>query len=210
MDIPQLHYRSSVGIGRSHPRTTPALPRHRRQAALALMALVLAACTSGPTIRSERDNSAAFSSYTTFGFFDVVGTDRAGYETLVTRTLKASTRRELEARGYRYAGTDGELLVNFNAQLADRVDITPSSMPTPMADYYGYRNYVTWRDYSVAVDQYKEGTLNIDIVDAKRHRLIWEGVAIGRVTEKAYRNREAAIDHAVTEMFETYPVKPTP
>ena len=177
---------------------------------LSLLALCLAACATGPTVRSERDASAAFSSYATFGFFEPVGTDKAGYETLVTQALKAATRREMEARGYRFATSGADLLVNFNAQLADRTEVQPRAVPVPNSEYYGYRSYITWPDYGVVVDQYKEGTLNIDVVDAQRKRLIWEGVAIGRVTEKVQRHRAEAIDKAVAEIFKTYPVPVKP
>lgn len=220
MSNPQSNHSAHAGIARPYQRIAHRHPcdpndgaskprRGRGRIGLMMLAVaLLAACSTTPTIRSERDHGVDFSAYRTFGFVEVTGTDRAGYETLVTRTLKASTRREMEARGYRYAESDGELLVNFNAELADRVEITPR--PMPASDYYGYRDYVTWRDYGVIVDQYKEGTLNIDVVDARQQRLVWEGVAIGRVTEKAYRDREQAIDKAVSEIFKAYPLPPRP
>lgn len=181
-----------------------------RSVLIAFLVLLLAACSTGPTVRSERDASAVFSGYATFGFFEPAGTDKAGYETLVTQALKASTRREMEARGYRYAESGADLLVNFNAQLADRTEVQPRAMPVPHPEYYGYRSYVTWPDYGVVVDQYQEGTLNIDVVDAQHKKLIWEGVAIGRVTEKVQRHRAEAIDKAVAEIFKTYPVPARP
>ncbi len=179
-----------------------------RRGAVAVAALLVAACASVPTIRSERDQTVDFTSYRDFGFVEKPGTDRDGYASLVTRALKQSTRRQMEARGYRYVESGGELLVNFNANLADRVDITPKAQPK--MHYYDYRGYVTWPGYDVVVDQYKEGTLNIDVVDARRRQLIWEGVAIGRVTDKTYRDRDAAIDRAVTAIFKSYPVPPKP
>jgi Domain of unknown function (DUF4136) len=185
-------------------------PLARRFILLTLLSILLAACSTGPTVRSERDASAVFSGYATFGFFEPAGTDRAGYESLVTQALKAATRREMEARGYRYADSGADLLVNFNAQLADRTNVQPRAMPVPPPEYYGYRSYVTWPDYGLVVDQYQEGTLNIDVVDAQRKRLIWEGVAIGRVTEKVQRHRAEAIDKAVAEIFKTYPVPARP
>ena len=109
---------------------------------LFVLALLLAACSTGPTVRSERDASAVFSGYATFGFFDPLGTDRAGYESLVTQALKTATRREMEARGYRYAESGADLLVNFNAQLAERTDVQPRAMPVPHPEYYGYRSYI--------------------------------------------------------------------
>ena len=114
----------------------------------------------------------------------------------------------MEARGYRHVDSGAELLVNFNAQLADKVEVTPPPVPAAAPGYYGYRSYVTWRDYGVIVDQYQEGTLNIDVVDAGRQRVIWEGVAIGRVSEKVRRDRAQAIDQAVTEIFKRYPLPP--
>ena len=47
----------------------------------------LSACASGPNIVSDYDQTADFSSYRTFGFLDPLGTDRAGYTTLVTERL---------------------------------------------------------------------------------------------------------------------------
>ena len=50
----------------------------------------------------------------------------------------------------------------------------------------------------------------VDVVDAQQKRLIWEGVAIGRVTEKVQRHRAEAIDKAVAEIFKAYPVPARP
>lgn len=192
------------------PAAFPRLKTHARANTAAkfllaaMVAIAVAGCATGTIVRSEGDPDAGFSAYRTFGFFAVPGTDREGYETIVTRTIKASVRREMEARGYRYVPANGELLVNFNASLADRVEFY--QRPIPVTEYYTYRNYASWRSYAVDVDQYKEGTLNIDVVDAARNQLVWEGVAVGRVTEKTYRNREAAIDKAVRDIFAEYPI----
>lgn len=192
------------------PAAFPQPTRHARKRTVAkflfaaMIAIGVAGCATGAIVRSERDPDAGFSAYRTFGFFAVLGTDRGGYETLVTRTLKASVRREMEARGYRFVPANGELMVNFNASLVDRTEFYPR--PIPITEYYTYRDYASWHSYAVDVDQYKEGTLNIDIVDASRNQLVWEGIAIGRVTEKTYKNREEAIDKAVRDIFAEYPI----
>src|SRR5688572_18088147 len=54
------------------------------------------------------------SSYRTFGYFKALGTDTHGYQSLVTQALKSATRAQMEARGYRYADVDPDLLLNFN------------------------------------------------------------------------------------------------
>lgn len=179
-----------------------------RQIVASLVLLALAACTTLPAVRAEYDQQVDFRSYRTFGFVEVPGTDRGGYETLVTQTLKSATRRQMEARGYRFQAAHPDLLVNFNAHLRERVDVV--RMPVAPSDYYGYRSYVAWRAYDVEMHQYTEGTLNIDVVDAARAQLVWEGIATGTVTEKVYRNRQAAIEQAVERIFTKYPVAPQP
>ena len=177
-----------------------------RRAILCLAAFVLAACATGPKITADYDRSVDFGAYRTFGFFETLGTDSAGYESLITHTLKSATRREMEARGYTYADTGADLSINFNAKLAQQTRVT--SYPTgPM--YYGYRSgyYGGWGGYNTHVDQYVEGTLNIDVVDTMRKQLVWEGVAVGRVTDKQREQRQAAINAAVAEIFAKYPFR---
>lgn len=181
---------------------------HVRVLAMLGVAVLLAGCASGPKITADYDRNADFAMYRSFGFYQPLGTDQAGYESLVTQTLKSAVRQEMEARGYAYAETGAELLVNFNARLTQRTDV--SQVPaTPT--YYGYRRgfYGGWGGYAyeTRVDQYVEGTLNIDIVDAQRRQLVWEGVAVGRVGDKAQKERQAAIRAAVAEIFAKYPFR---
>ena len=174
---------------------------------LMLSAVLLAACASGPKVSADYDHGADFSAYRTFGFFDPLGTDTAGYESLITQTLKSAARREMESRGYAYAETGADLLINFNAKLAQQTRV--SQTPAPMPMYYGYRRgfYGGWNAYETQVDQYVEGTLNVDIVDAKRKQLVWEGVAVGRIRDKAREERQVAINAAVAEVFGKYPFR---
>jgi len=172
------------------------------------IAMLLVGCASGPKISADYDRGANFAAYRSFGFYQPLGTDQAGYESLVTQTLKSAVRQEMEARGYAHAETGADLLVNFNARLAQRTDV--SQVPAaPM--YYGYRRgvYGGWGGYAyeTRVDQYVEGTLNIDIVDAQRKQLVWEGVAVGRVGDKARKEHQAAIRAAVAEIFAKYPFR---
>ena len=65
-----------------------------------LATLAIVACaTQGAKIRSNRDAAVDFSQYRSFAFVSPLGTDRANYESLVSRALKAAARQELEARG---------------------------------------------------------------------------------------------------------------
>jgi hypothetical protein len=53
-------------------------------------------------------------------------------------------------------------------------------------------------------EKYTKGTLNVDLVDARRKQLVWEGVAIGRVKEESLSNPGPGIDQVVGEIFAKY------
>jgi hypothetical protein len=179
---------------------------------IAATLLALAGCASTPDVRSDFDRSVDFSQYKTFAFANPLGTDRSGYQTLVSQHLKAAARRELEARGMRLDESAPQVLVNFNAALSEKLRVSPMPAPTMGLGfgrgYYGYRMgmYGTFPLYEERVSQYTEGTLNIDIVDARRKQLVWEGVVKGTVTQKTMDNLQPAIDAAVTAAFARYPV----
>jgi hypothetical protein len=183
---------------------------------LAVMALVAACATSKATYRSNYDKAADFSTYHTYDFVNDPGTNRAGYSTLLTKQFEDAIRREMDSRGYRHADSDPDLLVNFNANAQERVDI--QSTPAPMAPaggYYGYRGgfYSPWPAYSMGggseIDtvRYKVGTANIDVADARKKALLWEGVAEGKLTQEVMANPEAAINAVVTKLFAEFPAR---
>ncbi|MEY2883127.1 MAG: hypothetical protein RL490_851 [Pseudomonadota bacterium] len=182
----------------------------------AAAALALSACATGPAVTSRADTSVNFAGYRSFAFAEPLGTDRNGYQTVVSQVLKASARRELEARGLVYDAAAPQLIVNFNAALADKLRVTTTSTPTMAMGgyygrgYYGYRGgmYTAWPLYQdqTNVTQYKEGTLNIDVADTGKKQLVWEGVVAGSVGSKAQQNLEATLDDAVTKAFARFPV----
>jgi hypothetical protein len=175
-----------------------------------LAAIAVTACASqAARIRSNTDSSVDFAQYRSFAFVTPLGTDRASYESLVSRALKAAASRELEARGLVYDEAAPDLLVNFNGRLDEKLRVSPSM--SVGFGYYGYRRgiYGTWPLYrETDIEQYTQGTLNVDVVDARRRQMVWEGVAIGRVTEKTRKNLEAALERVMPEIFATFPLAP--
>lgn len=170
---------------------------------------LLAGCASGPTLRSDYDHSANFAQYRTFAFMSPLGTDRAGYSSLLTERLKQAARGQLEMRGYVYDESKPDLLVNFNGKLQEKTQVTPA--PPPMGPYYGYRAgfYGGWPGYGWGDDvyQYTEGTLNIDLIDARRRQLVWEGVATGEVNDLDKAQSAASVEQGVAQIFSQYPFR---
>jgi hypothetical protein len=187
--------------------------RHLRTFGLAAIFasfLGFTACATGPDIRVDKDPTADMSSYKTFGFFDAVATDRAQYSTIITSRLKQATRTQLESKGYKYDEANPDLKANFYLKVQEKQEI--QSTPSAGVGFYGYRAgyYGAWSGYpqDVQTINYREGTLSIDLVDAKKDQLVWQGVANGRVTDEMRKNPGPAVDAVVAQIFSNFPNPP--
>lgn len=188
-----------------------SMQRTKFAAAGLALAVLIAGCatTSPPNTRIDYDKSADFSVYRTFAFPKETGTDRGGYSTLVTSYFKNSVSTAMEARGYKYSEENPDLLVNFFMNTRERTEIRPN--PGAGFGYYGYRDglYRGWPMYDQdRTVNYQVGTINVDIVDAEKKQLIWEGVSEGRVSEEALANPKVTVNAVVTELMRKYPGKP--
>jgi hypothetical protein len=181
------------------------------QRVLALLMLAfLGACASGPRIVTNAAPGFDVTQYRTFGFLDPLSTDRNGMRTIESQELIAATARELEARGLSRDDANPDMHVNFMIATREKIESRPTAGPSM---YYGRARYGTWGGYGMGmgvgttteVVQRTEGTLSIDLIDADRKELVWEGSATARVTDEIRENRRAVINSAVSEIFAQFP-----
>jgi hypothetical protein len=174
--------------------------------------LAIAAGASGcasDNIRSDYDPTADFSQYKTYNFFADAGPEDTNYQSFFSKYMVEAISLEMDKRGY-VKSNDPDLLINFNAILQEKTKVTTT--PAPAAGgYYGYRGgfYDPWGGYGYAeqthVSQYTEGTFNIDIVDARQKKLVWEAVGQGRVSQKDLEALDETVYEGVPKFFEKYP-----
>jgi hypothetical protein len=176
-----------------------------------LFAALLGGCatTPKPDIHVNAAPDADFSAYSTFGFPEQTGTDRGGYSTLVTDYFKSAVREQMEIRGYRYVDENPELLVNFFANVREHTEVRSAPTVSASYGYYGYRHgmYGAWPLYDRDIDavNYPVGTANVDIVDARRKQMIWEGVARGRISDDDMEKPREIISSVVAQLFTKFP-----
>lgn len=181
---------------------------------LALVAMaLLSACASKPAVQSDYDPSIDFSRYKTYGYFSPMGIENPNYSSLLGQMFRDAIDAQMQARGY-VRSDNPDLLFNVSARLEEKTQVTTMTDPMMYGGYYGYRGglYSPWGGYGYGttthVSQYTEGTVNVDMVDPRLKRMVWEGVAIGRVNEKK-KNPELRqnIMDGVAEMFNGYPFR---
>jgi Domain of unknown function (DUF4136) len=183
----------------------------RATASMVLATVLLTACVTPPdtTYRSNYDKSANLAEYHTYAFAPDPGTNRAGYSPLLTGQFENAIRREMDARRYRYDASDPDLLINFNFNGKEKVDLSTNPTAAQATYYYGYRRdlYAPLNSNTsdTATARYKAGTANIDVVDARKKQLLWEGIAEGKLTREVMENPEAAVNAVVTKLFAQFP-----
>lgn len=187
----------------------PSLPRPALLLSLLMIGL-LGACASGPRIVTNAAPGFTMAEYRTFGFLDPLSTDRNGMRTIESQQLIIATTRALEARGLSRDDANPDMQVNFMIATREKIESRPTAGPSM---YYGRARYGTWGGYGMGmgmgttteVVQRTEGTLSIDLIDADREELVWEGSATARVTDDMRDNRKAVIDSAVRDIFADFP-----
>jgi Domain of unknown function (DUF4136) len=60
---------------------------------------------------------------------------------------------------------------------------------------------------TTTVDNYRVGTLVVDIYDGQTHKLLWRGVASDTLASKPEKN-EKKLEKDVSKMFDKFPPKP--
>lgn len=179
-----------------------------RIAVAACAALLLAACASTPRVSVDADPQADFSRYRTFAFFEPLALESRGYSTLLSERLRDEARRQMEARGFVHDAANPDLRVNLNALVEEKTDVV--RVPeVDVAWYWSYRAraYVgvpIWHDRVQAV-RYREGTVNVDLVDARERRLVWEGIAVGSAAGRTPAERRDRAAASVAKIFDAFP-----
>jgi len=168
---------------------------------------LLAACESGPSIITNSAPGFSLAGFQTFSFLDPLSTDNGNVRTILSNELIAAARDDFELAGLRHVDTGGDLLVNFVVSTRETIQTRPSSGASM---HHGRGRYGTWSGYSMSMStneivQRTEGTLAIDVIDAARRELVWEGAATARITDSMQRNRQEHINNAVRDILAKFP-----
>jgi hypothetical protein len=114
---------------------------------------------------------------------------------------------QLAAKGWTQVPSGGDVAI-----VAIKTTQTQRSLQT---FYDGFGGGWGWRRFggggfgesTTTEEDYKEGTLVIDLYDAKTKQLIWRGSTQGMVSDKAEKN-EKNLEKGVAKMFKKFPPSP--
>jgi hypothetical protein len=172
-----------------------------RLLSVVLAAFAVIACVS-LRVGSDYDHSANFAGYHTFSWMprEHHGTRNP----FVIRRAQDAIQTELIGKGYSFAG-DGaaapDFVVDFTIGSRERVDI--QSYPIAYRGPWGWGYPYFGND--INVHQYREGTLSIDVFDARTRQPVWHGWAKKELTRKDLEQSEGPIRAAVAAVVQRFP-----
>ncbi|NEX91883.1 DUF4136 domain-containing protein [Caulobacter sp. 17J65-9] len=159
-------------------------------------ALTLGACATGPSIHADYDRSVDFSSFHTFSLAS--DTPQPGAPPLTWQRVSDAINRTLQARGFTRSDTP-DFAVGFTLGKRDRIETWNYG---PYYAGWGQWGGGPWGPSQTQVRTITEGTLTIDVFDAKTRRPVWSGTATQRLSGPV---SQAEIDAAVTSVLAKFP-----
>src|ERR1700719_3947065 len=160
---------------------------------------VFAGRLSAQQVKTDYDHNANFTQYKTYSWEQVKTKDP-----LFVDRIKSAVNAALTSKGWTEVPSGGDVSI-----IAIQ---TTQDQQTLNTFYDGFGGGWGWRRFggggfgepTTTEQDYKEGTLVLDLYDAKTKQLIWRGSAEGMVSNKAEKN-EKNLDKSVAKMFKKFP-----
>lgn len=168
---------------------------------LPVFLLLLFASCSSVNVYSDFDNKVDFSTYKTFAFHKN-GIDKVEISQLDKKRILNAIDRELTNKGM-IKSENPDVLINIFTKEKDRVDVNQFNAGWGWG--WGWNPFM-WGGQNTIATTTTEGTLFIDLIDAKKKELIWQGEGVGNLTQNR-GDKEQRINEFVTKILEQFPPK---
>ncbi|HTS44480.1 MAG TPA: DUF4136 domain-containing protein [Puia sp.] len=168
--------------------------------------IMVGSCETPLKVTSDYDKTANFQQYKTFALRQLDMQHQTISQLNQNRIINA-IKSEMTKKGFQENTGSPDLELNAVVILKDEKSVTANT------NYYGYGGY--YRPYAwgggmasgyttYSVDTYKNGSLIIDVADAKTKSLLWEGIG-NKEIDKPASDPEKAINEAVASIMSSFP-----
>lgn len=174
---------------------------------LALAVMIVTSCEAPLKVTNDYDRKANFQQYKTFALNKVTDPQKQSISQLNQNRIDNAVTAEMIRKGFQQSDNP-DLLVNLAVVLQNKKSVTANT------DYYGYGGF--YRPYgwgvgmgatgytTYSVQNYKEGSLIIEVVDAKTKNLLWEGIG-NKEIDGPVKDPDTVIPAAVTKIMASFP-----
>lgn len=164
-----------------------------------LMLFVLGSCAS-VSVNSDYDKNVDFTQFKTYAYHKS-GVDKVEISDLDKKRILRSIDEVMAAKGFTKSDNP-DLLVNFFTKAREEVNVNQFNAGWGYGWGWGWNPFFYGGSANVYTNT--EGTLYIDLIDAKKKEMIWQGQGVGNLTKDVDR-KDAVIKEFVSRILEKYP-----
>jgi len=180
---------------------------------LLVAALAMMGCSS-VTVNHVYDTQADFTAYKTYAWIEQptmgVGSAETAQRmnTLLDKLVKSDVEAQLATKGMTLAAENPDALLIYHTGIDQKIEVQEYGYTYPHYGYGGWYYGGAYGGTTMDVYEYKEGTLIVDVIDAKTDQLVWRGTATRALEETAaIEKRKANLNEVITKLFVNYPPK---
>jgi len=165
---------------------------------LILISIISFTSCSSIKVATDYDKEIDFNLYNSFAFYKP-GIDAAEISDLDKKRILRAIERELVAKEM-VKTTNPDLLVSIFTETRENVNIYQNNVGYG----WGWNPYFWGPGGFNTVSSNIEGTLYIDLIDAKKNELVWQGLGTG-ILSLDMDKKEEKINEIVNKIMEKYP-----
>ena len=163
--------------------------------------MVLLGSAFGQHIQTDFDHQANFSQYKTYSWQEIKASN-----SLWDDRIKEAVNAQLGSKGWIQVDSGGNVVIV--AIKTTQTERTLQTFYDGMGGGWRWRGFGGFGESTSTEQDYKEGTLVVDMYDASTKQLIWRGSAEEMLSDKAEKN-EKNLDKGVAKMFKSFPPRST-
>ena len=159
--------------------------------------LLTASAAFAIKVKTDYDHGANFGNYKTYSWTSVKTANSIWDE-----RVKDAVNNALKAKGLTEVPSGGDVAVA--AMSSTRNQQTLQTFYDGMGGGWRWRGFGGFGQSTTTVENYKIGTLVVDLFEGNSKKLVWRGVASDTISDKADKNAKN-LDKGVQKMFQHFP-----
>lgn len=167
---------------------------------LSLILIITLSSCSTVRVASDYDRKANFAAYKTFAFYKP-GIDQAEISDLDKKRILRAIEADMQAKGF-VKSEDPDVLVSIFTKTQENVNVYNNNFGWGWGWGWGWNPWI-WGPMN-NVSTVTEGTLYIDLIDARKNELIWQGMGTSALTQNIDKKQEK-MNKIVSAIMEKYP-----
>ncbi|WP_298544512.1 DUF4136 domain-containing protein [uncultured Aquimarina sp.] len=168
---------------------------------LSLILIITLSSCSSVRVASDYDKQTNFTTYKSYAFYKP-GIDKAEISDLDKKRILRAIETDMAAKGFTKS-QNPDVLVSIFTKTKENVNVYQNNFGFGWGWGWGWNPWL-WGPQQNTVSRTTEGTLYIDLIDASKNELIWQGMGTAALTKNVDKKQEK-MNQIVGAILEKYP-----